>query len=390
MSKIHILIYGHEFPNPVEPVRGLFISRILEFYPEDIEIKVIAPVPWLLNWRRKKQDIIIPCRDEVLLKDRNIEVFRPRYILFPKNFFRPLVGWFEYTTSIKFVKLLQAKWRIDLIHVNFAHPDGISVNYISRKLKIPYVITEHHGIIGNLLQSRYLKAKILRVYRESAKTIVVSEFARQEIIKHGHKELSCVVIPNGVDINRFVLKPKKQKPVNLVFIGNLIYTKGIQLLIQALSMLKKQQSIFKLSVIGDGIYKDKLIKMTCKLGLPQDVVFLGTKKQTEIDEILPEQDILILPSFIESFSIVLIEAMAAGLPVIATRCGGPEYIVTEETGILVTPNSVSELAQAIVTMHNDWENYNPEIIRNYVRNKFDIVSVTKNIFSLYRELLKQD
>ncbi|MBM4399494.1 MAG: glycosyltransferase [Candidatus Cloacimonetes bacterium] len=387
MDKRHILIYGHEFPNPIEPVRGLFIHRNLEYLAKDYDIKVVAPVPWFLNWRKNRKAIIIPYKDTIDIDDRIIDVYRPRYLLFPKNIFRLLIGWFEYILTFKAIKSIHMEWKIDLIHVNFAQPDGIAVRHICKRLEIPYIMTEHHGIIGHLLQSRCLRKQILNVYCDSAKTIVVSEFTKNQIEKYSSHNFTCEVIPNGVQVERFTVKDKNTEPRNLVYIGNLIHSKGIHILIIALSVLKEQNLRYRLSVIGDGKYKDELVKLTKSLNVESYVTFFGAKSSKDIDRLLPEHDILILPSFVESFSIVLIEAMAAGLPVIATKCGGPELIVTEETGSLITPNSVNELVDALVNMIKNWDKYNPDNIRNYVSQRYDIRIVNDRISMLYKEVL---
>jgi teichuronic acid biosynthesis glycosyltransferase TuaC len=390
MKKIHILIYGHEFPNPVEPVRGSFIERSLKYYADDIVLKIVAPVPWFLSWRRHKKNVMVPHKDNIIIGDKSIEIFRPRYILFPKNILRPLIGWLEFVTTFYLVKKLHRIWKIDLVHVNFALPDGIAIRHICKKLDVRYIITEHQGAIGCFLKVRSLKSQILKAYYEAAKTIVVSEFTKNEICKNSVNPVNCEVVPNGVQTNRFKLKQKSHNPKKLVFIGNLIFTKGIHVLINALSILRKQGHVFSLIIIGDGKYRAKLEELVVQLELQDYVSFLGLKSPDDIVELLPEYDILVQPSFIESFSIVLIEAMAAGLPVIATRCGGPEYIVSKDTGILVPPNSVRELADAIQKMSEQWINYNPDVISNYAKQNYDIILITQKICSLYRDVVNEE
>jgi len=384
---MHILIYCHEFPNPVEPVKGTFIERPLAFYPEDFEVKVIAPVPWFLSHRRKKKSVKIPLQDSLQTGSKTIEVFRPRYILFPRNFLRGFIGWLEYITTLSAVRKLHKSWKIDIIHAHFAYPDGVAVRHICKKLGLKYVITEHQGAIGTFLKNPILKNQILKVYQDSAKTIAVSEFTKQQILENSTNPLLIEVIPNGVQVDRFELTVKKQVPKNLIFIGNLIYTKGIHLLIQAITNLRKEGITFKLAIIGNGVYKSTLMNIVKRDKMDKSVEFLGTRTANEIAQLLPEYDILVLPSFIESFSVVLIEAMSTGLPVIATKCGGPEYIVTPETGVLINPYSTEEIASALLMMLKDWQKYDPLVISTYAKEKFNIVSIVQRICSIYTEII---
>lgn len=386
-DKKHILIYCSEFPNPIEPLKGTFIERILSYYPEEFDIKVVAPIPYFLGQRKGKLGIHIPKKQIVTFGKKNVEVFRPKYILFPKNFLRPLIGILQGLFAFKTISNIHKNWNIHLIHVHFSHPDGIAVRQICKRLDLKYIITEHRGAIINLLHSPMLRSQLIKVYNSAAKVIAVSEFTRRIIIDFIHSESHCVVIPNGVELSRFVIKPRASSLKNIVFVGNLIYSKGIHVLISSIAELKRRHVILNLSIIGDGKYKKELVNLAHNLDLDNQIQFLGTKRPDDIDILLPTYDLLVLPSFIESFSVVIIEAMAAGLPVIATKCGGPEYIVESETGLLINPDSVSELTEAFVTIQNNWNSYNKERIREIAEKRFDMKQVVRQTCLVYKEVL---
>jgi len=383
MKNVHILIYSEEFPNPAEPTRGTFVERNLPFFPDYVDIKVIAPIPFLLAKRRGKRNLTIPHKEIKQYGKRETEIYHPRYILFPRNFFRPLIGIFQYLFAFKTIQKINEIWLIDLIHVHFSYPAGAAVRMICERLKLKYIVTEHRGAIDNFLQNRYLRPQIKQTYRQAERIIAVSEFTRKQIQKAGFDNLPVEIIPNGIQIQNFLMSTQKSEPSNLVYIGNLIPTKGIQLLIKALAELKQEGINFQLDIIGDGKYKNVLQRLSKDLNLQNNIHFLGIKTPEEICNLLSSYDILVQPSLLESFSIVLIEAMAAGLPVIATRCGGPEFIVTEQTGILVQPASVKELVSGLKYMKDNWQKYDPIQISGYTAANYDIVLLTQKISTLY-------
>lgn len=383
-----ILIYGHYFPNCVESNFGGFIYRNLAHYPQCLDLKIVAPVPFFLNVWRGKSKIRIPYRESRLIGSNYVEIFRPRFILFPKKILNNFIGWIEYVLTLPTVLKIYKRWRFDIIHVNFAHPDGIAAMHISRFIKVPYIITEHQGAIDSFLKIPILKKQILRVYINAAQVIAVSEYTQKCILSHCKTNISIMVIPNGIITNSYILRIRKASPINLVFVGNLIETKGVHILIKAVQVLLLEIPSMTLSIIGDGKYKKKLIKEVQNSQLTKSIRFLGMLSSKTISRTLAEYDILALPSFIESFSIVLIEAMAAGLPVVATKCGGPESIVTNETGVLVNPGSVSELVKGIKIIISNWDKYDPMNIRNCARNHYELSEVVKSYSSLYEQLIQ--
>ena len=102
-----------------------------------------------------------------------------------------------------------------------------------------------------------------------------------------------------------------------------------------------------LTIIGDGPEKNKLKLLSHKLQINNRVNFIGYQKKAVVADVIRDHDALVLSSDVETFGVVLVEAMTVGLPVIATKCGGPESIVLPETGILVEPNNSTELYTAM-------------------------------------------
>ncbi len=382
-----VLIYSRGYPNPIEPGRSAFVREIIRFLPSEINIAVVAPVPFFLSQRMKNSAQKIPLMRIDRIGEREVEVWHPRFPLLPKNLLRPAVARLQARFTYSCVKGIRDQSGIDLIHANWGFPDGCAVFWLSRKLGIPYVLTEHQGAIGDLLKIKYYNHLLGRSYRGSLKFILVSESLNEPLsqVEGGIPEPE--IIPTGIDTQRFTTTTKRPRPEKLVYIGNLIPEKGVQYLLRALKLLLDKSKDYSLHIIGAGKYRPELEKEVTALSLGQKVVFKGAVAAEAIPSLLYDYDVLVLPTMVESFGLVLIEAMAAGLPVISTCSGGPEKIVTPETGILVQPGSEVALADAILALEDRWDEFDPLKIRAICQQRFDLGKLVPRLAQLYREAL---
>ncbi len=376
---MRVVFINSIFPNPVEPNKGNFILKNLAHYPRDLELEIISPVGYLLSIRRKKSKTVIPFVRHEISGDRKIRVWHPRFVIFPRNILRAFVPGWEYLSVLPILFFLNKKKKIDLLHANFCLPDGIATAKLSRILRIPYVITEHHGIIRELLKKKYLRKMMVPAYSEAYKVIAVSENTKQAILEAGVPPAKLCVIPNGVDFKLF--RPRKQITSihKLIYVGNLLEQKGIHILLQAMSLLKRDD--LSLSIVGEGVYQKELEAIVHELDLTAQVKFLGARPANEIPELISEHDALVHPSFLESFGIVVVEAMACGLPVLATRNCGSEHIVTDETGIIVPARDPQALADGILSLiGTKWDSAK---IRDYAIKHYEISKVVKDTIDTY-------
>ncbi len=384
-----VLFINSIFPNSVEPNKGNFIVKNLAVYPEEIEVKVIAAIPFFLEARRAKQSVKIPQRETIKAGTRIIEVFHPRFILLPRNLLRALVPFFEYLFLRSLLRRIQANWKFELIHANFASPDGIAAALLSREFKLPLVITEHQADLASFLKIGYLKKEMVFAYRQAAKVICVSGHTAGIIHRTDPELKNLCVIPNGVDFSRFMLHAKQPKPQKLIYIGYLIPHKGVQVLIEALSLLKREGIGLQLSVVGSGDYLPRLRTLCSELNMESEVQFLGEKSAEQVAQLLSEHDAMVHPSFMESFGIVMVEALASGLPVVGTYNGGAEEIIDKQSGILVKPRDPLALAEGIKKLFGNWDDYSPELIRANAEACFSIHNVAKQTIAVYRSALCQ-
>jgi glycosyltransferase involved in cell wall biosynthesis len=198
-----------------------------------------------------------------------------------------------------------------------------------------------------------------------------------------------IVVPNTIDMSRFA--PRRESalgPVRLVFIGRLVSLKGCDVLLEALRLPALDAMQWTLTVAGSGPEEPALHRSAA--GMRGRVTFLGYQPPTHVPAILSNADIFILPSIKESFGVVAIEALAAGVPVVATRCGGPEDFINEGVGRLVAAGSAEALAEGICWMLENYETFRPQKLRSYVAERFGFEAVAREFVELYRVALYRD
>lgn len=202
-----------------------------------------------------------------------------------------------------------------------------------------------------------------------------------------------IVISNIASIGQFEKKEntkKEHEGFEFASAGLLLDRKGFDVLILAFSEVVKEYPSCRLTIYGDGPAKKKLYALVKKLEVESNITFYGAYRKEEIAELYSKSDAFVLASRRETFGVVYIEAMAVGLPVIATVCGGPEDFVTQGIGYLVEKDNVPQLRDAMLDMINNRAKFNEQYIRDYVRDHFSPSVVASEITSVYRRILKKE
>jgi glycosyltransferase involved in cell wall biosynthesis len=149
----------------------------------------------------------------------------------------------------------------------------------------------------------------------------------------------------------------------------------------------------RLLVVGEGHYRsyqlqqEKLERETQRLGLEDRIQFVGKKPLSELVSLMQNSAVLVLPSRAESLGMVLVEALACGTPVVSTRCGGPEDIVTDDVGVLVAPDDPVELAAALEDVLDNRERYDRNVLRSHALEKFGAAPIATKIAAVYERVL---
>ncbi len=282
----------------------------------------------------------------------------------------------------------------NIIHFNYV-PTWSNGGYIllktAKTIGIPTVLNIH-GIIQ--LEHKSIPFMILPRALSSCKLadkiVVNTEFMRAKVGKwYGISHDKMIVIPNGVSLDEFTpckRKIKLEGDPAILNVGWCSKIKGFDVLAYAVSQLKSEFPNMKLHVLGGGY--ERYLPLLRKEGIEKYVVFHGMIEHSIIPTYFRSVDICIIPSRHEGFPITLLEAMASGIPVIASNIGSLKEIISNgENGILFESENTSDLSKAILNLHRD-EDLKKKISNNALKTaeKYSWESVANKYISLYTSL----
>ena len=288
----------------------------------------------------------------------------------------------------EFKEYVKAYGMPDIVHAhNFLYA-GVIAKELKNKYSLPYVVTEHSSAFARGFISKKVNHKLFEVCNSSnGLTCVSKSFSAllQEVFSSPFN-----VLPNIVDSSFFEVELNNDKYNNFTFlnIASLDSNKNQKLLLNAFAKKFEGQEVY-LKIVGDGPLITQLINETKNLKINSQVEFLGRLPKHEVRNQMLKSHCFVLPSNYETFGVVLIEALASGLPLIATKCGGPEDIVNEGNGVLVDNENLQQLSKAMQKMVQDFydnglQEFKPETLRHEALEKYGEQAFVKNAMSYYK------
>jgi glycosyltransferase involved in cell wall biosynthesis len=253
--------------------------------------------------------------------------------------------------------------KLDLIHAHYILPPGLIAVLVGILSSTKTAVTIHGSDLSILAQKPLLKQVTRWVLQRVDYVLVVSEAQKTKVQELGINPQKVTLTPNAVDVERFnpnnPLPPDVQLDPHkntILFVGNLVPQKGVKYLLEAKKILDNHLEHdgagrdYELIIVGDGPLKKELEGQVQEYDI-ENVVFLGERR--DVEQIMPSADLFILPSISEGFPITILESLASGVPVVATRVGGVEEIELESLVRLVEPGQPEDLARAIKQMEKD-------------------------------------
>jgi glycosyltransferase involved in cell wall biosynthesis len=288
--------------------------------------------------------------------------------------------WFQILLVIK-------KINPEIIHVQSisAAIPGLLSKFLLRK---PYIIWAQGSDV--YLPDRLTKVISKIVLKNASIVIALSEDMKSKMTNICEKD-KIIILQNGIEPEKF--RDFKREPNNnikktILFVGTLRSVKGVNYLIEAMAIISTKLSTIDLLIVGDGPERAKLETLVKELNLQNCTHFEGKVSNEKIPEYMERADLFVLPSLSESFGIVNLEAMASGLPIVATNVGGlPEVVKNGENGLLVEPRNSKALAEKVlllldnIDLYNKISSINKENAKNYSWDK-----IAEKLEAVYRRI----
>jgi L-malate glycosyltransferase len=371
-----ILFLTPWYPDSKNPTHGIFVleqaSAVSEMYDtvvisSKVDYSRFGLCKW--SWQFSKHGNLQEYR---LVVNRSLPVLNQVVYLLASIFF-----------TLRIARILKP----DIIHGNIGYPGGIWSYALSKMLKVPYLVTEHYSRFEYNFRSALHKSLTLFALRRAQVLLTVSTHSAANIKRYVNRPVQ--VLPNMIDTNRFQLTTVKSSVLQIGFLGGLsspTHQKGLDVLLKALSQVEID---FMLHIGGGGPMIEQYQEMATQLGLAEKCKFYGHVPYDAIPAFMAKLHFFASPSRFESFGIAMIEAMAAGLPVLASNSGGPADFVFPDNGILVESGSVDSLTEGLLAMKDKLDSYDREFIRAFVINMYSKKKFLSEVLSIYKNMTNQ-
>ncbi len=377
---MHILIISRSYPNKINKSSGNFVQNQVEALSQHtIQIGVLGvynvSLKELIKVRNIKQI------GSYIYSKKNVKIYEFLYPVLPKlhfinNKIKVLIG----KKLLK--KYIHKNGRPDIIHLHTFELGRLAL-WAKKIYNIPYVVTEHTSLFYLNKATIWHQKLAYKIYRESSYNIGVSK--NSATFLENKFNTTFHYLPNFIDTSTFSLKKERtDKTINFINVAYLTKNKNQHILINAFNKAFGNNEQFQLTIVGNGPEMQNLISLCSKLK-STNIHLHGYANQNELKDLLHDSDFFVLSSNYETFGVVLIEAMSCGLPVISTKCGGPEsIIINDKLGILCPKGNVDALSEALIRATK--KKYNSNYIREYIIQNFSYEYLSKKLITIYSEV----
>ncbi|TCS95622.1 glycosyltransferase family 4 protein [Hazenella coriacea] len=351
---MHVCVISHMYPNPVNPMSGIFVNSEVKALAEaGCRLKVFSPIPYFPlypKWRGYRQMALQAIRDGISVQ------YVPTW-MFPKGLFFSTYGKLYMQSLAQRIEVSHQQDPFDVIHCHTVFPDGWVGGKLAEKLEIPVVSTVHGSdLLLYPLRSQFIFQQTKIALLKNDLILTVSHRLEREAKKIA-PQVSVQTLYNGFDPSLFF--PQSQNEVRrklglstnskgILFVGNLLPVKGIDLLLKSFQIVHQKDSDVQLHLVGDGPLRKTLENLCQQLGIKERVFFHGRKPYSEIPLWINSADVVVLSSYSEGLPSILLESMGCGKVMVATDVGGiGEILIHKRTGLLVPSGDHQSLADSL-------------------------------------------
>jgi glycosyltransferase involved in cell wall biosynthesis len=381
----------------VSPLNGIFIKK----HAEAISCFADVTVLYLGNdagIKGRKVECLFAVENNI----PTVKVYYKKSRLF----FSPLseiVNQVRYFRAVKkgLKHLPQGFLHYDVLHIHIIPPPVFLFIRFLKFKHIPYIITEHSSAYlpvnlknrpSSIFNALFVRPFKKRVIKRAAAVTVPSKALQKGMQSVGFIN-QYMIIPNVVDTQCFYPhkndRVESNGKIKLLHVSSLKKLKNVEGILRAVKNLRENRSDFEFHIVGDGEERELLEKVSTDMELlNREVFFHGQKSAVDVAEAMRGADIFVLFSDYENSPCVIVEAMASGLPIIATDVGGIPELVNEKTGILVNPRDETELSEKLNFMMDNYRTYDKNNIRNEAVKRFSYETIGQQFLNIYKTLYK--
>jgi glycosyltransferase involved in cell wall biosynthesis len=379
MKKGYILMIPSWYPNRENAHAGIFVKKHIQMISQFIDCYTLFVLP-TNKLRAFKIEVEKQPSSEII------------YFGTTKSALVNTISYFL-INIIKISAIILKKGRPKFVHNHVVFPSGFVAVLVAKLLNVRLIISEHWS--GYLIEDNRFKLlntkiqKVIRYILSSAYKIgLVSNFMKDRLVESQLcTEEKVIITPNKIELNNFVpVQRELGEEINVLTICNLNdFEKNISGMIEAIYYLNKNESLnIKLQIIGEGVDEGKLKKLANEYGiLNSKISFLGKIENHLLTNYYRNSDFYILNSNFETLNISTIEALMHGLPVVASKCGGPQDYLTQQNSIQVNTRDTNDLVRGIKEILLKYNDYNREMIKVNIDKQYSEKIVEGALRSLY-------
>jgi glycosyltransferase involved in cell wall biosynthesis len=387
---IKLLTFSTLYPNPVVPQHGVFVENRLRHLLASgrVQSRVVAPVPWFPFSSPMFGEYAGYANLPKTEARHGITIDHPRYLVVPKIGMNWTPATMAATALPLIKKIIADGYDFDILDAHYFYPDGVAAVRIAQAIGKPVLITAR-GTDINLIPQYVKPRAMIKWAADNANAMVtVCQALKDGLVELGVAEERVTVLRNGVDLQLFTPPANRDElraslgitGRTILSVGHLIERKGHHFVIEALSALPD----VTLLIAGQGTELERLKRVAAEEGVSERVQFLGSVPHAELKKYYGAVDMLVLASSREGWANVLLEAMACGTPVVATKIWGtPEVVAAPEAGLLVEQRTGAALAAGISALYDNLPDRTAT--RRYAE-KFSWDDTTQGLLSLFERV----
>ncbi len=351
-----LLTFSTLFPNTEQPSHGIFVETRLRYLLASGQAasRVLAPVAWFPSTHPRFGTYARNARVPASEVRHGIDVQHPRYLLLRKIGMELAPLMMAQSVKPAIGRIIDEGYDFDAIDAHYFYPDGVAAVMLGKYFNKPVVITARGTDINLIPRYKLARKMILWAASRASGIITVCQALKDEMVALGVAPAAITPLRNGVDLQRFQRSDRAAARAalgmtgfTLLSVGLLDERKGHDVTIKAVALLPDVQ----LMIAGSGPDRAKLEALAAQLGVAGRVTFLGPVPQTELTGYYNGADAMVLASSREGWANVLLESMACGTPVVASKVWGtPEVVSAPAAGVLMEQRTPQGLADAVTRL----------------------------------------